>query len=186
MAAKRTRELPTTAYAILGMLTFREMSGYDLGKTVSQSIAYFFSPAKSHIYAELRRLVSVGYASERKVRQQDRPDKRLYRATPKGERALREWLERPETEEESFRSPFTLKLFFGHHMSRETLIAKVKEYRRGLQAQLDEFKEIERRIGGSDELLYPYLTLRCGLSHVRAATRWADEVLAEVQTRGSR
>lgn len=182
-APEKAAETPATAYAILGMLTFGEMSGYDLGKAVAHSIAYFFSPAKSHIYSELRRLVSLGYATERTVRQQDRPDKRLYRATRKGEKALREWLSSPETEPESYRSPFTLKLFFGRHMDRETLIAKVKEYRHEAREQLEEFREIQKRIEGSEQMFFPWLTLRCGFAHVRAAIRWADDVLAELEKR---
>ena len=76
--------LPTTAYAVLGLLTFGEMSGYDLKRMANQSIRYFFwSPASSQIYSELRRLKSLGYATEREVAQERRPDKRLYQITPK-------------------------------------------------------------------------------------------------------
>ena len=80
-----TAELPSTGYALLGLLTFGEKSGYDLGKFVNETIAhFFFNPAKSQVYAELRRLVARGYATEREVAQRDRPDKRLYAITPTG------------------------------------------------------------------------------------------------------
>jgi DNA-binding PadR family transcriptional regulator len=175
--------VPATAYALLGLLSFAEMSGYDLQKMVEQSVAYFFSPAKSHIYAELRRLVSLGWASERTVRQQDRPDKRMYRITKKGEQALRRWLESPTDEPEVFKSPALLRLFFGHMASVETLRAQMKDYRAQAQARMDEYKALEKTLEGQEAALFPYLTLRCGIVHTRASIRWADEVLKELEKR---
>ena len=59
--------LPTTSYVILGLLTLREMSGYDLKQLINKSITHFYwSPAKSQIYGELRRLESVEIASKAK------------------------------------------------------------------------------------------------------------------------
>src|SRR3990172_6975272 len=86
---------PDTAYGVLGMLTFGQMSGYDLTKAIEGSIGFFWAPAKSQLYAELRRLVTLGWAREREVEQTDRPDKRIYTITPAGEGALRTWLGTP-------------------------------------------------------------------------------------------
>ena len=60
-------ELPLTAWAVLGMLSFgRELSGYDLKKWADSSLRFFYwSPASSQIYAELRRLERVGYVESR-------------------------------------------------------------------------------------------------------------------------
>ncbi len=86
--------LPTTSYVILGLLTFREMSGYDLKQLINKSITHFYwSPAKSQIYGELRRLESHGLVTMREVPQTLRPDKRLYQITPQGTEAMLKWLE---------------------------------------------------------------------------------------------
>lgn len=178
--------LPTTGYAILGLLTFGEMSGYDLTKAAQGSVGFFWSPAKSQVYSELRRLVSLGFATEREVEQQDRPDKRVYRVTPEGEAALREWLNDPVVEPEQIKSPFLLKVFFGHLMDREALGAQVKEWRRQAEDLLAQFREIERHIKGEEAYFFPYLTLRCGLAHARADIRWTDEVLGRLEEREGR
>ena len=75
---ERTMEqkLSTTSYAILGLLTFDTMSGYDVLKLVEQSIGHFWSPAKSQVYSELRRLAGAGLATEEVVAQEPRPNKR--------------------------------------------------------------------------------------------------------------
>ena len=120
--------LPTTSFAVLGLLSFGEMSGYDLKGLADYSIANFFwSPARSQIYAELRRLTSLGFVTETEVRQERRPDKRIYRLTSDGRRALSEWLEIPEVEPDIFKSTFLLKIFLGRLTPTETIVAQVEE-----------------------------------------------------------
>jgi DNA-binding PadR family transcriptional regulator len=173
-------ELPTSAYAILGLLTFGEQSGYDLQKFVETSVGHFFDPAKSQIYSELKRLVAAGFATERHVAQNDRPDKRLFSVTPEGERALRAWLA-AEPGEEAFRSPFLLHVFFGHLMDPEVLKAQIREYRRQAAETLAELRAIEKDIKDSEVARFPYFTLRAGLSNCRHIIKWADEVLKEME-----
>lgn len=176
-------ELPTTSYAVLGLLTFGEMSGYDVNKIADQSIAFFFTPAKSQIYSELRRLVSLDFATEREVAQDRRPDKRLYRITDRGRRALREWLENTEVEGGEIKSPFLVKVFFGAQMSRESFLEQVREMRKRDEDQLHALREIEKVIKDEDDMFFPYLTLKCGLAHTRALIRWETEVIRELEKR---
>ncbi|MFI8792971.1 hypothetical protein [Streptomyces sp. NPDC055105] len=51
-------DLPPTAWAVLGLLSFPgERTGYELKKWADASLRFFYwSPAISQIYAELRRL----------------------------------------------------------------------------------------------------------------------------------
>src|SRR3972149_4136893 len=134
---------PDTAYGVLGMLTFAEMSGYDLGEAIEGSIGFFWAPAKSQLYAELRRLVSLGWAREREVEQADRPDKRIYAITPAGEEALRSWLGTPPVYLDPIKSPFLLRLFFGHLAGPDAVRGLVTEHRRQAQELLGTFGEIE-------------------------------------------
>ena len=54
-----------TAYALLGLLSFdRELSGYDLKKWADSSLRFFYwSPATSQIYVELKRLEKLGFVT---------------------------------------------------------------------------------------------------------------------------
>jgi PadR family transcriptional regulator, regulatory protein AphA len=181
--ARDERGLPVTSYAVLGLLTYGERSGYDLTKLVEQSIGFFFTPAKSQIYAELKRLVSLGYASEREVEQERRPDKRVYSITRQGEGALRGWLEGPDVPPDEIKSTFMVKLFFGNHMSREAVLDQLEEARRQAREELEQLETIEKVIRDEDGLFYPYLTLKCGLKYARAQIRWAEETIREVRGR---
>lgn len=179
------RRPPTTTYAILGMLTFAERSGYELRQLIERSIGYFWSPAKSHIYAELRRLVELGWATEREVEQDDRPDKRVYGITEDGQRALREWLNDPEVEPATFKSPLLLKIFFGDLMDPDALRTQVAEAKRQAEEMLAELRAIEGRIKHEPALRHAYLTLACGLAQTRARRRWASETLKQLDGRST-
>jgi DNA-binding PadR family transcriptional regulator len=117
-ATRASTRLSTTEFAVLGLLSFGERSGYEMKKAAERGVGYVWTAAKSHIYAVLPRLVEGGYATTRRVTQERRPDKQVYKITRKGERAFKEWLEAPITERGA-RSPFLLKVFFGGHMSRD-------------------------------------------------------------------
>src|SRR5262245_51184910 len=96
-AAARTAAPPVTAteVAVLGLLADGdgEHSGYDLLRDADRSVAFFYTPAKTQLYAVLRRLVGNGFATSRRVRQTDRPDKTLYRITGAGLERLSAGLE---------------------------------------------------------------------------------------------
>lgn len=178
--------LSTTSYAVLGLLTFGdEMSGYDVMKLAERSIGYFWTPAKSHVYSELRRLAAVGYATERHVEQTTRPNKRTYSITEDGRGALRRWLVDAPLEPAPVKSTLTLKVFFGNLIPAAALGRQLTDIRRRAEEHHAALRAIEEQIKDDERLLYPYLTLKAGLAHVQADIDWTDQVLAELDRRDS-
>jgi DNA-binding PadR family transcriptional regulator len=176
--------LSTTSYAVLGLLTWGDaMSGYDVMKLAERSIGYFWTPAKSHVYAELKRLAEAGYATERHVEQTTRPNKRMYSITPEGKSALGRWLVEAPIEPSPTKSVITLKVFFGNLMSASALRRQIEEIRRRDEDYRAELLAIEKRIKDDESLLYPYLTLKAGLAHIQADIHWTDQVLEELERR---
>ena len=57
-----TSDLPTTSYAILGLLALRSWTGYELAQQGRRSMAFMWPKAESVIYEEPRRLVTLGLA----------------------------------------------------------------------------------------------------------------------------
>ena len=172
-------QLSDTEYAVLGLLTFGERSGYELDRLAQRSIGYFWRPAKSKIYAILPRLVERGFAETEKVVQRKRPDKQVYRLTEPGAEALREWLETEEPVVGVCRDGLLLKLFFGAQVSPEPLRRQIEGRRGRAEEQLRALEEIERTID-RDEDFFPYLTLLHGLEDARSTIAWADSALAEL------
>ncbi len=176
----KTVALPLTSYAVLGLLTQGEASGYDLIKRAQQCIAYFFwSPSRSQIYAELGRLEVGGYVTERAVEQERRPDKRIYAITPTGEQVLQVWLIDPQTA--TSHTILLLKVFLGNLIPPELLIAQIRWARDQAQATLAEFQQLEAEHPSKTDDFFPYLTLLSGLAHTGATIQWADQVIAQLE-----
>jgi DNA-binding PadR family transcriptional regulator len=175
----------------LGLLTFREMSGYDLKQLINRSITHFYwSPAKSQIYGELRRLESHGLVTMREVPQTLRPDKRLYQITPQGTEAMLQWLRSSGVEQDSYKSALLLKVFFGHMLSYDTTVGLLEERRKQITQELAmcerRSQEIQEKIRGSepdDETFFPLLTLQRSIALCEADLEWLDGALEQLRQR---
>jgi PadR family transcriptional regulator AphA len=177
--------LSTNDAAVLGLLAGGETSGYDLDKRIRRSVGLMWTPAKSHVYGTLTRLVDAGYASVRHVEQTQRPDKRLFRITDRGENALSRWLHDAPLEPTKYRNQFLLKVFFGRHMDREALIRHIEEGRADVQEELSQLEALEKDVD-PDRDFFGWLTLTYGLDRDRATVRWADMALRALRERNDR
>jgi DNA-binding PadR family transcriptional regulator len=159
-------ELPATSYAVLGMLSFAgELSGYDL-RQWSRSLRFFYwSPAQSQIYGELRRLEKLGLVAHREVEQEGRPDKRLYRITEAGLAELRRWQEVVPVDPPVLKHSVALRLFFGHLAQPERLRAILEEHGRRTEAVIDELRAVLADLGDDPRWTYPALVAEWGLLH---------------------
>jgi DNA-binding PadR family transcriptional regulator len=104
------QDLSPTAYVILGMLSWRPMSGYDIKAMVDSSTRFFWTASYGQIYPELRRLAEDGLVAAESG--DDGGRRRMpYSLTARGREALAAWLARSpqmfETRDEGL-----LKLFF--------------------------------------------------------------------------
>ena len=121
--------LPTTSYAVLGLLSFGEaLSGYEIRKWAENMRFFYWSPAQSQIYSELRRLSDRGYVEPSEVAQTGKPDKRLYAITAAGEAELSRWLAEEENEPTVMKHGVALKLYFGHMTSPDVLAEMLERF----------------------------------------------------------
>jgi DNA-binding PadR family transcriptional regulator len=178
-ARRELATLTTTEAAVLALLEIEgERSGYDLLKLVSKAIGHVWTPARSRLYAVLPRLVELGLAQSRHVRQARRPDKQLYRITDAGRKSLHAWLD--EVEPGAVAS-FYLKLFVGRLSSHETLIRHVEQFLDDRQGALEILREIEPTNTRTEHDYYHYFLLRHGIECAELDVRWAEDVLRELR-----
>jgi DNA-binding PadR family transcriptional regulator len=124
---ERTRPLPTTGYAVLGLLSFgEELSGYDLKKWADHSLRFFYwSPAISNIYGELKRLQQLGYVVARELPEGSPRNRRVYRITDEGVDALAQWIEHEPVEAPMLKDQALLRVWLGHVAGKERVLALV-------------------------------------------------------------
>jgi DNA-binding PadR family transcriptional regulator len=85
------RALPTTSYAVLGLLARRDWTGYELAHEFQRSLRSCWPKAESVLYEEPRRLVRAGLA-EIQVERRGGRSRNRYRITASGRAALARWL----------------------------------------------------------------------------------------------
>ena len=79
--------LPTTSYAILGMLALRPWTAYELTQQLRRSLTYCWPKAESVLYDEPKRLVRLGLATAQR-QPAGRRTRTAYAITDQGRRAL--------------------------------------------------------------------------------------------------
>ena len=170
-----------TELAVLGLLAWQgESTGYELHKLAGRSVGFIWAPARSQLYAVLKRLAAAGLVDGRHVRQADRPDKRIFSITGAGMAALREWLDELEPIEPEDRDGILLKLFFGAYGDLEAGRRQLLDYRRRAEERLGTYREIERTFEGETDgaALRRLQSLRFGIALMEATLVWADETLS--------
>ena len=130
-------------YVILGTLSWRPLSGYEIKSIVDQSTRFFWAASYGQIYPELRRLEEEGLVVGESDPQGGRRRTR-YSLTPAGHERLREWLLEPGAGYE-LRDEGLLKLFFAGALEPEQTVGVVRAMRTHNESVLAQLREVERR-----------------------------------------
>ena len=166
--------LTPTARVILGMLKLGVRTGYDVKKVIDTSTRFFWSASYGQIYPELKRLRKAGLVRAKEV-PRGRVKRTVYSLTPKGERALHDWLTDSEDVLFELRDEGLLRLFFGDVLSDEEILENLRVQEQLFELVLDRFREIEvlAREGFADESQrYPHLVLRYGIDFITWRRDW--------------
>ena len=117
----------TTSYAMLGMLAIRPWTTYELAKHMDRGLGRLWPRARSHLFNEPKNLVAHGLARATEEAVGRRP-RTVYAITPKGRRALRQWLSTPG-EGPVLEFEQLLKVFFAEHGTKSDALAAVHHIR---------------------------------------------------------
>jgi DNA-binding PadR family transcriptional regulator len=174
-------------HAILGFLSYRPMSGYDLKKCFDDSVRNFWPATQSQIYRTLKRLVDEGLARVEVVEQDGPPDRKVHHLTPAGASALRAWLSQPAPESGG-RSAGLVQLFFADQLDNQAIAELLARRRAAIAARLDYLRDevqpvIPRRgveFGSERKRRLWQMTLESGLAHLATELAWIDACLVEV------
>ncbi len=172
-----------TPNALLGLLSLRPMSGYDIRQLIQRSIGHFWSESYGQIYPGLKRLAAAGLVAKKTERKKGSPDRHVYSLTAEGREQLRRWLKLPVAEEVA-RNELLLKLFFGAEVSpgvsREHVQTYLELHQRKLQVYGEIAKSLRKEKANDPQLPFCLMTLNLGRHHSAAMVKWCKETLAEL------
>jgi DNA-binding PadR family transcriptional regulator len=173
--------LPATAWAVLGILSFdRELSGYQVKRWADASLTFFYwSPAISQVYGELKRLEELGYVAGRDVAEEQRKI-RVYRITEVGRTALTTWLEDAPVEPPVLKHGVLLRLWLGHLSTPDRLRQVALRHREQTEQVLADLTSSERKAEQEPDWAFPAMVLRWGERYYRNEIALTDELLREL------
>lgn len=173
--------LPQTAWAVLGLLSFPgERTGYELKKWADASLRFFYwSPAISQIYAELRRLESFGYVTSARSGPEEPRTKRRYAITEAGRAALAEWAG-GDVGAVVLKHPPVLRIWLGHLAEPDRLRALVEEHIARTRGELKEVRDALAHAESVPEWRHPAVALRWSVRQHLAELELAEAMLADL------
>lgn len=122
-------------YAILGILSCKSMTGYDLKKIIQDSAFMHWSGNNNQIYKSLTGLLDKGLVTNVVRHQESSPTKKIYTITGEGLTALREWVLSP-TEAGEIKKPFLVQLAWSGQLNTRELNMLLDGYENQVKMQL--------------------------------------------------
>lgn len=120
-------------FALLGLLTIKPSSGYDLKRAITRSTYFIWNATGPQIYNTLHKLREEGYITSRSLAQKGKPDKQIHTITASGRTALKKFMSKPIRASVT-RDEVLLRIFFGNLASKNVI-------KRELEAYLDRVRE---------------------------------------------
>ena len=168
--------LSTSSYAVLGLLSFARLSGYDLAAIAQRSVAQVWPISKTQVYAELRRLSALGLIEGRDAEHSGGPAKTVFELTGAGERELDAWLVADTSSGLRLRAPAVLKLLLGHRASPDQARAGLDRFRVRVSERLIELERLAGMLEANPAAVYAWATALFGVRVCEAIVDWIDEV----------
>ncbi len=180
-----SQDLPTTSYALLGMLTFGDdLTGYELKQRADRTLRFYWvSPAMSQVYTELGRLADRGLVAAREAGPNRRSSK--YSITAAGRRELAAWLETAPAEFPTLKHPVALRLLIGHLVAPERTRRLLQDYLVALADRRAGLAAVRESLVGRDApgepFRYPSLVADWGLEYFDGERAVVEKLLRRLE-----
>lgn len=179
------QELPITAYALLGLLSFGDpLTGYELKQRADRTLRFYWvSPAMSQVYTELERLHREGLVTAH-------GDGRStsYSLSPKGRTELTRWMKESEPGFPVLKHPVALRLLIGHLVDPERSKTLLREHLEALAAHRADLETVRESLRGRDApgepFRYPSLVADWGLEYLAGERAIIEKLLHRLEEEG--
>jgi DNA-binding PadR family transcriptional regulator len=158
-------------YPILALLASEPAHGYEIRRDLQERFGSVISPLNAgQVYVTLQRLQRDELVADDAVAQHGRPDKRVYRLTDAGRRALEEWMGTASAPTR-LRDDFFMKLVFAQAIGLADPAELIERQR---AAYLRSLGELERVLAAGDADPTTALVIEGAALHLEADLKWLD------------
>lgn len=131
-------------FAILGFLSWKPATGYELKKLITQSVGFEWSGNNNQVYTTLVQLHRDGLVTVELQHQEQLPARKIYTITESGRGTLKEWVLNT-SEPPTYKKSFLVQLAWADQLSNEELKAVLERYEHELEMQILMLHEQIRR-----------------------------------------
>lgn len=173
-------------HAILGILDYRDMHGYQLKRVLEEGISSFWPVNLAAIYPGLRKLEEEGLVSfHRESSGAGRPDRKVYTITAEGREELARWRRLPPDTTQSARNPLDLKLLFAHDEDFPEAIPWVEKGLESARAELDQLRADLANPKAFSTFFVKFLR-ETGVAHLELQIELHEDLLLRMRERVAR
>jgi DNA-binding PadR family transcriptional regulator len=179
------QDLPMTAYALLGLLSFDDpLTGYELKQRADRTLRYYWvSPAMSQVYSELERLHDLGL-----VRRHGDDRTTSYSLTRTGRTALTRWMKDTPVGFPVLKHPVALRLLLGALVDPEAISEMLRRHLVALDDERADLEKVRVSLQGADApgqgFRYPALVADWGLSYFDHERTIIEDLLRRIEEEG--
>ena len=176
---------------LLGILR-TPASGYEIKQQFDRVFSHFWAADLPQIYRTLNRLERDGWLAASSVASEKGPERRVYRITAAGKRALRSWLTTAPTLATERIEYLAQTFFLGALEDDAAALAFMRELRNVLAGELAALQGIAAGWAAADPTypecadrddFYAQLTLDLGLEKLATKLAWADRCIERIEHR---
>ncbi len=174
-------------YAILGLLSFKPQTGYEIKTNFNQSIKYLWNSDQAQIYRTLSEITKEGLAISKTIQQDGRPNKKIYELTKEGHDDLKKWLSIP-LQPKDRRNTELLQIFFSSQISDDAVLMNLKRVRKNIKNEQSDLSSLEIKSDlfnlknkSSRVKFFFKITLELGIRSAKLNLKWIDEVIKKIE-----
>lgn len=162
---------------LLGLLSFQSQHGYQINEFIERNLSRVTSMKKATAYAILDRLARDGYASVHTEQVGNRPPRKVYALTPRGEERFRALLRRSLADPGEATIPGDIGLMFLDQLPRQEVIEGLRKRLDRVETQIAELGQVPRHEHG----IGVDLAVEHKLVLLRADRDWLRDVIARLE-----
>ena len=158
---------------LLGFLRRENMHGYKLNEFIERDMAACTDLKKPTAYFLLDKMAKQGWISMKETREGNRPPRRVYKVTAKGEAEYQKMLRENLAAFIETKFPGDIGLGFADDLDPNDVLPLLTERRTALIAKQDDLNAVPEH-SGSLQLIVSHQQF-----HLEAELRWLDQVIAQ-------
>lgn len=160
---------------LLGTLRSHEMHGYQLNEMLSQSVGLPIKLTKPNAYKLLNKMEQDGWITYREERSGNRPPRRVFKITDKGEIVFQKMLRDSLAAYSIPEFPSTVGFNFLELLPRDEAVTLLQQRREKVISLYDEMTEIP------DEMREAHLSVEYLYRFYQTEIAWLDEAIVRLK-----